>query len=349
MYCFDVGPIRPPSEAQSLLIRVQRNCPWNRCEFCNVYKGTAFERKTADEVKADIDRAATFYGERTRAVTTAFLQDANALMIAADDLVEIIRHLKSRFPRVDRITTYARGSTAARKSVGELRRLREAGLSRVHVGLESGSSAVLKMMNKGVTPEQFIEGGRKIREAGLSLSEYVMPGLGGREMWREHAVETAAALNRIDPDFIRLRSLSVRPGTPLHERMKRGGFTPLTEEETVREIRLFIENLDGIGSRVVSDHLLNLLQEVEGKLPEEKQDMLDAVDRFLALDPAGKENFMLGARLRYYHGVDDMNEEGRFAFVDSILRRIKRELNEDGYPAGYTIEDFLRKKMESVV
>ena len=344
---YDVGPIRPPSEAGSLLIRVNRNCPWNKCEFCMVYKGEKFEKKSVEEVKGDIDAAAKFYGARSSAIRTAFLQDANALIMKTDDLVEVIRYLKEKFPAVDRITTYGRNPTIARKSVDELRRLKDAGLSRVHVGLETGYGPLLEYIRKGATPEEQVEAGQKVVEAGLSLSEYVMPGLGGKGMSREHAVETARVLNRINPDYIRLRSTSVRPDTPLYEKMQRGDFEPLNDEETVREIRLFIETLDGISSNIVSDHMLNLLQEIEGKLPDDKQQMLDTIDRFLSLPEDEKRLFQVGARLGIFRSVDDLRHNYLRSRAEQVMDRINREIETRG--PGFTVEDFIQEALHGIM
>ena len=184
---YDVGPIRPPSEAMSLLVRVARNCPWNRCEFCMLYKDAKFQRKSVAEVKADIDRAEAFYGSNRTLVKTAFLQDADPLTVRTAEVVEMLRYIRERFPNVERITAYARGRTIARKSLDDLKRLREAGLSRLHIGLETGYGPLLTALKKGATPEQMIEAGRKAKEADLCVSEYVMPGLGGRGLWREPA------------------------------------------------------------------------------------------------------------------------------------------------------------------
>jgi len=246
---YELGPIRPPSEAHSLLIRVTRNCPWNRCTFCSTYKGTRFELRSVDEVKRDIV-AAKAVAERIRVIgedtgsladaasmayraapddctrntalwlyaggTSAFLQDADSLIGRTPQLVEIISFLKETFPSLNRITSYCRSKTAARKSSEELLSLRDAGLSRAHVGLESGCDEVLAYMDKGVTAKDHVVGGKKIVESGISLSEYVMPGLGGRRWRSRHAADTASVLNEINPDFIRLRSISVRAGMPLY-------------------------------------------------------------------------------------------------------------------------------------
>ena len=272
---FEIGPIRPPSEATSLLIRVNRNCPWNRCTFCPVYKGQRFSVRECEEVLADIERAASIAGEIRQfswrqglggvlteglfqriassdglsesvnhvarwmyyGAESVFLQDANALIARVDDLVEILEAIRRTFPSVKRVTSYSRSHTVSKRSVEDLARLRTAGLDRVHIGLESGSDAVLGFVEKGVTAERQIEAGRRIRSAGLELSEYIMPGLGGRRWTKEHATETARVLNSINPDFIRIRSLAISPGTPLAEREKVGEIEPLSGVETVEELR----------------------------------------------------------------------------------------------------------------
>jgi len=260
-YGFEQGPIRPPSEAYSLLIRVTRNCPWNRCTFCPVYKGAKFSLRPIEHVKQDIDAAhksvemiremADESGRirRTEILNAAqnnekldsqafnaalnwfaggmrsiFIQDANSLIIKPSDLVEILTHLKIRFPWVERITSYARSHTITRIKDGYLKAMMDAGLNRVHIGLESGSDQVLKMTRKGVSKETHIKAGLKVKKAGMELSEYIMPGLGGRIYSEVHALETADALNQIDPEFIRLRTLAVPPGLELYEDMVSGRF-----------------------------------------------------------------------------------------------------------------------------
>ncbi len=282
---FEQGPIRPPSEARSLLIRVTRNCPWNRCSFCPVYKGARFSLRSVEEVKKDIDTARemvdalrslseeaglegrmeprfleeVFQREQSdsfRSVAlwlyhgaeSAFLQDANSLIMKTPDLVEVITHLKATFPALQRVTSYARSHTLARKPLSALRELREAGLNRIHVGLESGSDAVLVLVQKGCTAAEQIEGGRRVVEAGMELSEYVMPGLGGKRLSREHALETARVLNAVNPHFIRIRSLALPEGTPLRRMWENGEIERLSDEEIVREERLFLDRLDGIRS-----------------------------------------------------------------------------------------------------
>ena len=190
---FEQGVIRPPSEAQSLLVRVTRNCPWNQCVFCPAYKGVKFSRRPVEEVKSDIDAMAKEYGRHNDMIKTAFLQDADSLILKTDKVLEILNYMKDKFPKLERITTYARATTLKRKSVEEFKQLKEAGLTRIHAGLESGSEKVLKMIKKGIKPEDIIEAGRKVMEAGISLSEYIMPGVGGRTLSEEHPVRPLAS------------------------------------------------------------------------------------------------------------------------------------------------------------
>lgn len=361
---FELGPIRPPSEAFSLLLRLTRNCPWNRCRFCSVYKGTRFELRSVDEIKEDIravkevyDRIvalswrqgsggnlqqtartvlATQADQASRAVAlwlygggqNAFLQDANTLIMRTPELVEVLRFLKETFPGITRVTSYGRAKTAARKPLEDLTRIHEAGLSRLHVGLESGSDAVLKLMDKGVTSAEQVTGGRRVVDSGISLSEYVLVGLGGRGLWRDHATETARVLSAINPDFIRIRTLSVGPGLPMQQDIAEGSFQLQTDEQMVAEIRLLVENLE-CESSFVSDHINNLLQEVEGKLPRDKERMLATIDRYLALPPEERENFRIGRRARIYVSVDDLQDERKHHVVEQIIHELRRG-NHDG-------------------
>jgi len=348
---FEQGPIRPPSEAYSLLVRVTRNCPWNRCTFCPVYKGTKFSRRPVEHVKEDIDavfrRVETFReladergrvpasevrkladevdADRSPAFVAAFnwyfaggmqsvfIQDANSLIIKPSDLVEILKHLKKRFPQIQRITSYARSQTIARTKEEDLKAIGDAGLNRIHIGLESGSDDVLKMIKKGVTKEMHIRAGIKVKNAGIELSEYYMPGLGGKKYLRKHALETADALNQINPDFIRLRTLAIPNSTSLFEEWRLGRFEKSTEVEVIEEILLFIERLDGITSVVKSDHILNLFQNLEGTLPQDKEHMMNILRTFLAMDPERQALYQVGRRIGVFSGLADMEKPNRMA------------------------------------
>jgi radical SAM superfamily enzyme len=294
MWPFEQGPIRPPSEAQSLLVRVSRNCPWNRCAFCSVYRGKSFSLRPVDEVVADLDAMLGYYGPNVR---TVFLQDANALLTPPDQLEAVLLAIKARFPRVDRITTYARSHTLAHRNLEDLVRLREAGLNRVHIGFESGSDEVLAMINKGTTRAQQIVGGQRARTAGFEVSEYWMPGLGGVALSGIHAADSASALRDIGPHFIRLRTTAVIRGTPLALLRDEGRFVELDEVGKVREIRAFLAALGDLECRIESDHVLNLLMELRGDLPQELPALLAVCDGFLSR--SGKEQYaMIQARRR---------------------------------------------------
>ena len=377
---FEQGPIRPPNEARSLLIRVTRNCSWNKCLFCPVYKGTLFSRRSVEEIKGDIRtikgiiedlKALSWklgssgqvndavishvfyqagYSHAYRNVAawmyyqeyTVFLQDANNLILPAEELVEVLKFLKQEIPQVSRITSYARSKTVSRKSLPELIALRQAGLDRIHIGLESGSDAVLQLMQKGVTSEEHIDAGRKVKEAGISLSEYVMPGLGGKALWRDHALETARVLNAINPDFIRLRSLRVPPRVPLYQLVEEGKFETSNDDEMAQEIRLMVDHLEGITSTLTSDHIMNLLEDVAGTLPRDKGKILAALDAYLNLPEEEKLIYRFGRRGGAYRSVRDMK--------DMVLRKkIERAIEEvrTSHPEG--VESFLTELVDQTI
>ena len=355
---FEQGPIRPPSEAYSLLIRVTRNCPWNRCSFCPVYKTAKFSFRPVERVKKDIDLVhkhvealrlmadesgripptetwkliqntepgeaaafnAAFNWLFAGGMRSVFLQDADSLVMKPGDLVEILLHLRKRFPSVKRITSYSRAHTIARKKDGDLKAIRDAGLNRIHVGLESGSDQVLAMVKKGVTKEIQISAGLKVKQAGMELSEYVMPGLGGRELSGVHALETADALNRIDPDFIRLRTLAIPPHAPLFEEYRAGRFEKCTDSMVAEELLLFIEKLDGITSVIKSDHILNLFIDLQGRLPKDKERMLKLLRTYLAMDPSDQLLYQVGRRLGVFTRIRDMEDEPKRAEVEEACR-----------------------------
>jgi hypothetical protein len=241
---------------------------------------------------------------------TVFLQDANSLLLKPSDLVQILTKLREVFPGVDRITSYARSHTLAKIPPGGLADLAEAGLNRIHVGMESGSDRVLERIKKGSTKADHVIAGQQVVAAGMELSEYVMPGLGGRELTDEHADETADALNQIDPHFIRLRTLGLRQGTSLRETFEADGFDPLDEDEVVREIRRMVAGLQGIRSTLVSDHVLNLIEELHGTFPEDKQRLLDTLDRFLSWPEEDRLAFQLGRRMGALRVLDELDQPG---------------------------------------
>jgi hypothetical protein len=259
-----------------------------------------------------------YYGK----MTSIFLQDANSLIIKPKDLVDILRHLKKRFPWVKRITSYARSHTVARINDADLADMFHAGLTRIHIGLESGSDAVLKIVAKGVTKAGQIKAGIKIKRAGMELSEYVMPGLGGRALSKIHALETADALNQINPDFIRLRTLAVPNRVPLFDACASGLFDKCTDQMVAREILLFLNTLEGITSRVKSDHVLNLFQEIEGRLPDDKERMMAVIQTFIAMPPEKQAIFQIGRRTGVFSALADMHDPYLMAGAQENCRKL---------------------------
>ncbi len=324
MVQFELPPYRPPSEARSLLIRATRGCPWNKCAFCPMYKDKKFELRPVDEVKQDIlamkklseevkewawkighgdsvEQIAIYNGilwlDNDGGVRKAFIGDSNSIIMKTEDFAHIIEFLYQSFPTLERVTSYGRAHTIRRKQLEELKRWKEAGLSRLHVGLETGDDELLAYVNKGSTSEQMIEAGRKVNESGISLCEYVILGLGGPDRWQQHAEATARVLNAINPDFIRVRTLRLEPGTPLYERHQQGEFKLSSPEEVLREERRLIENLE-VSSEFVSDHVTNYLN-INGKLPQDKRRMLDYIDRVLAAPPELRVNMLQPEELRH--------------------------------------------------
>ncbi len=356
---FEQGPIRPPSEAGSLLIRITRNCPWNRCTFCPVYKGAKFSLRPVEHVLKDIDQVHAYvesilnaqkqdgraarWGHTSPSSSTEghdgialyaarnfvasgmksiFLQDGNSLIIKPDDLVRILKHLQQAFPDVERITSYARSHTIARISDDDLRRFAEGGLNRIHIGMESGSDAVLKKVKKGTDKATQILAGQKVKRAGMELSEYYMPGLGGRDLSRENALETADALNQINPDFIRLRTLALPEGTALAKQYQSGEFVKMGEVETAEELLLFLESLNGIESTVKSDHVLNLFSEVDGKLPRDKERMTSTVRRFLQLSSELQMIFSIGRRTHRISKLADLDDPIKVRYAKQMCAEL---------------------------
>ncbi len=319
---FEQGPIRPPSEAGSLLVRVSRNCPWNRCAFCPVYKKKRFSLRSVDEVLSDLDAMQKHFSDSPR---TVFLQDANPLLTKPQDLQRIIEGIRKRFPRVTRITAYARSHTLARRSLDELRRIRKSGLDRLHVGMESGCDQVLDLICKGTTREEQILGGQRAKEAGFELSEYIMPGLGGSQLSEEHAIDSAQALCEIKPDFIRLRTTSVIPGTELEQLQIAKKFIPLREVELVREIRLFLSGLENLSTRLESDHMLNLLMEIRGDLPDDLPKLLSVCDQFLELPRHSQNKFILARRMGWMGQLKDLDQAVLDPRLDEIFQKIDQD------------------------
>lgn len=316
---YDLPPYRPPSEANSVLIRVTRGCPWNRCIFCGMYKDIKFELRSYEEIASDITVAREWYqskgscGELTPdtpklgLVPTIFIGDSDSLV--HKDILGIIKLIKETFPNAYRITSYARAHTLAHKSVEKLKELREAGLTRLHVGLESGDAEILNYLQKGATPEIMIKGGCNAKESGFELCFYVLCGVGGEAHWKEHSDGSARVINAVNPDFIRLRTLSLVSNAPLYEKWRLGEFEPITPLTRLKETRRLVEQLEVIDCELASDHITNYLwspngiiyKGVDGKLPQDKELMLDILDK--TIDELANRDDILDANALIQKGI----------------------------------------------
>lgn len=347
-----------------MLLRVTRNCPWNKCAFCAVYKKTKFSRRSVEEIVAEIDllaAAANRVRERAAAAgeigrisprvvmeiagdpcateeerrmalwlhnggAHVFIQDADSLAIPTHKIAAILRHLCERFPSIDRITTYARSRTLVARSLEQLSDLRQAGLTRIHVGVESGCDEVLSLIDKGCTAEHHLIGCKKAKEAGFDVCCYVMPGLGGKRLSDCHARETAKVLKEIDPPYVRLRTLWIDPGSPLDKIYLDGEFEPLEEDETVVEIRTMLQGLKGATGRVVSDHDRNLLTDIEGHLTDDAEALDTACRRFLDLSEETRNAFVVARRTGYYSSLErflsDPGAADKFAKMAQEIVRV---------------------------
>jgi radical SAM superfamily enzyme YgiQ (UPF0313 family) len=312
------GPLRPPSEARSLLIRVVRNCPWNRCSFCPGYKGEKFSLRKTEDVTAEIEQLASDAGQSR--VSTVFLQDGDSLIVPVESLLTILEMIRKRLPSVTRITAYARSRTILQRPVEVLRQLREAGLSRIHIGIESGCDEVLEFVNKGATAAMHLEACKRVIGSGIEVCCYVMPGLGGRRWSEKHALDTGRLIAAISPQHVRLRTCFVLEGTPLAQAYLDGKFEPLNDEEVVREIRLFLGQLKDTRTEFISDHRMNLLLELNGDLPQDYDRLIGIIDSFLGLSDEMKKLFITGRRLNIIRRLAELES-------DDIINRIKADVH----------------------
>jgi len=346
---FEQGPIRPPSEASSLLLRVNRNCPWNRCTFCSIYKKEKFSLRPVDDVISEIDTVHriicaldagdpsggqqkslahgddhAFFAARSwhaSGMKSIFLQDADSLTIPPENLIRILQQVKSRFPQVQRITSYARSASVERLSGATLKEVADAGLNRIHIGMESAADTVLELVQKGVTKATHIAAGLKVKQAGIELSEYFLIGLGGREFSEEHATESADALNQINPDFIRFRTLHLPDRVNLYAGVAGAKFQWAPDLVLAREVHTLISRLEGITSRIKSDHSYNLFQEIDGTLPGDRARLLAGLQSFIDMEPERRILFEVGKRSGHVLQLRDLDIPGRLEEVAEICRK----------------------------
>ena len=264
---------RPPSEAYSLIVQVTYGCSHNTCAFCSMYKEKRFSLRPLDEVLEDFRIARQTY----RHVDKVFLADGDALVRKASELYTILDTIRELFPECERVTSYASPASIRIRTDEELQTLRAKGLTMVYMGLESGCDEVLKLMRKGHMSDEIVAMGQKVRRNGIALSVTAITGLGGPELLKQHAIETAKAFNAMNPEYIGMLTLMVEPGTPLYDWVRDGEFQLLTQPQVLRETRLLVENLDSPGSVFRMNHASNYLV-LKGTLNQDKEAMLRTID-----------------------------------------------------------------------
>lgn len=275
---YDTPVYRPPSEADSFILRVTRGCAHNHCTYCNMYSGVKFEKLSDEQIMRQI---AIAYSVDREGVRKVFLADGDALVLETERLLKILNTLKKYFPNLEKVASYAAPGDILRKSVDELRQLREAGLQLLYYGMESGDSQTLKDIRKGVNGDQSIEVGKKVKEAGMQLSIMIILGIAGVPGSERHALATAHAINEIKPDFLSALSLMLYRGSELKDQFERGEFQPLPPYGLMEELKMIVEHLDLPETENMifrSNHVSNYIR-LAATLPREKDLLLQDIQR----------------------------------------------------------------------
>ena len=268
---------RPPSEARSFILRVTIGCSHNTCRFCDMYKASKFRIRPMEEIEGIIERGAY----AMPFIRRIFLADGDALVLPTDKLIAIMKKCYEKFPNLNRIGAYATPADLVRKTPEELKRLREAGLAIVYMGIESGDDDVLKLVDKGTTASLTIEAGKKALAAGMKLSTMILLGLGGQERTKEHALHTAQVVSAINPTMLSALSLIIPHEVPLYQDVVEGTFTPLTARGFLKELDMILRHTEMTKPCIFrSNHVSNLLP-VGGTLPMDKEKMLAALERYI--------------------------------------------------------------------
>ena len=273
---YEGSVFRPPSEARSLILQATIGCSHNKCTFCISFQDKEFRIKSFEQIKKDVEAVLPYYKNTKR----IFLADGNALVIPTKDLLKILNILTDNFPNLERIGIYASPQDIRKKTVEELKQLKETGLGIIYVGLESGSDMILKKVKKGALSKQMIEAAIKVKEAEITLSVIFILGLGGKKYTKEHATETAKILSKMDPDFIGALTLMVVKGTPIYEEVKNKELEILNPRGVFEELRILIKNLNITHCVFRANHASNYLP-VGGTFPEDKEMILKRLDKIL--------------------------------------------------------------------
>jgi len=265
---------RPPSEAGSFLLQVTLGCSHNRCTFCGCYPDKKFRVRKVEEVLEDIEMAKGHLGPEVRRV---FLCDGNALILPTAHLVKILDALKGAFPQLQRVGVYANAQDILRKSEEELTELVSRKMTIFYLGLESGSDQVLEWVVKGSTADEMIEAVKKAMKAGMKSSVIYLIGLGGRKLWKEHALDSARAISKMDPTYLSALTITVLPGTPLADALDSGEFELPSPEEFALELKVLLENVDVKATVFRSNHASNYVP-LEGRLPRDREKLINTLD-----------------------------------------------------------------------
>lgn len=265
---------RPPSEARSLIVQIAIGCAHNDCTFCSMYKDKKFRIRKVSEVIEDLKEARSSY----RYVKRIFLADGNALILKIEDLRIILRAIKELFPECERVGIYSAPRDILNKSLDELKELKELGLGIAYLGIESGSDKILKDIKKGVTSEEMIQAGKKMVASGIRLSVMIISGLGGKELFEEHARESARVVNEINPSYVALLTLLVNRNTEMYDKVQSGELVLLSPKEVIQETKLFLENLNLSNATFRSNHSSNYVA-LAGVLPQDKDMLISKLDR----------------------------------------------------------------------
>lgn len=277
---------RPPSEAYSLIVQVTVGCSHNKCTFCDMYKEKRFHLRKLEDVLEDFNIARRQY----RYIERVFLADGDALIRKTEDLAAILKHIRKIIPECRRVTSYGSPKSILTKSPEDLALLHSLGLEMIYLGLESGNEQVLKHINKGVTVEDIVRAGQMVKDAGMKLSVTAISGLGGTEMWKEHAIDTAKAFSRMKPDYIGLLTLMFEGDVPLRRECEEGKFHLLTAPQVAKETLLLLEHIDSEGSVFRSNHASNYLT-LKGTLNRDREAMCEQIRTALERGGYKKEYF----------------------------------------------------------
>ncbi len=273
---YDTPVFRPPSEARSFILRVTRGCAHNKCTYCNMYRGVPFQILSDEEISRQIALAVHYGKESVRRV---FLADGDALVLPTAKLLKILQALRENFPKLQRVASYAAPKDILRKSEEELRQLKEAGLQLLYYGMETGDDITLKAVNKGVNAAEAIEAGRRVTASGMKLSLMVILGLAGKEGSQRHALETAKAINIIQPTMLSALCLMLYRGSELLDQFENGEFNPLSPQGLMEELHLMMQNIDLPQDKHClfrSNHVSNYVQ-LAGTLPKDKDRLLSEI------------------------------------------------------------------------